>query len=377
MRIACTASRNLLRRNPSIQPAHLVKSTTERYASQCSYAEGQEGLTARELFDEAQIARLSGHCYRPWDEIKALAAEENFTVLAGGDTYFTRWYLAQGRLSGGPISSADTASSTLCLFIRGVMWRSSELDTVRVWQQLAKSWPAAYLPEKMPRQENSNAVVQAHAGMAEMTTQLYEEVVNKIRTFDGPLLIAGHSMGGSLATLLAVRFAVEGDRRAQDISCRTFGSPPALASSCGGLGSTVLRGRSIDFSIRNWVLDYDPVPRAMLSADPYFQFAIQSEGAKRALDWGQRLFGNPRWLSQTRFLFRSIGEVFLLSRIKRSDNYVPLHEETMEQELRMPVNELVSRPVLLLQTVLDHKHTSYSHDLLSAARLQHAKECKR
>ena len=58
-------------------------------------------LSSSELMKEAQLARLSGLCYLDWDKLKAEAQKEGFTVVAGGDTFFTRWFVAKGRLTGG------------------------------------------------------------------------------------------------------------------------------------------------------------------------------------------------------------------------------------------------------------------------------------
>jgi hypothetical protein len=51
---------------------------------------------------KAQISRLSGYCYSEWDNLKAAVSAEGLNVVAGGDTYFTRWYIATGKLYGGP-----------------------------------------------------------------------------------------------------------------------------------------------------------------------------------------------------------------------------------------------------------------------------------
>jgi hypothetical protein len=93
----------------------------------------------------------------------------------------------------------------------------------------------------------------------------------------GPVHFAGHSLGGSLAKLLAARFVVTGQCLSTDVSVRTFGSPPVFSSSCGGHGSHIMRQLGIPaHRFRDWVLDYDPVPRAMISADPYYQLALKN-----------------------------------------------------------------------------------------------------
>lgn len=130
---------------------------------------------------QAQIARLSGACYLPWDDLKAAAQRERFHVLAGGDTYFTRWFLARGTFHG-------SEASATALFCRGVMWRSTELDSVRVWQALSQSWPAPFLEGKLPPLA-SGGVVQAHKGIAELSHELAAAVAPHLRGVDGAALL--------------------------------------------------------------------------------------------------------------------------------------------------------------------------------------------
>lgn len=55
-------------------------------------------LSAADLYKEAQIARLSALCYMEWKDLQVAAYKEGFQVVAGGDLFFTRWYLAKGVL---------------------------------------------------------------------------------------------------------------------------------------------------------------------------------------------------------------------------------------------------------------------------------------
>lgn len=55
-------------------------------------------------------------------------------------------------------------------------------------------------------------------------------------------------------------------------SCYTFGSPPVLAHEHGGGGGPVLQALGLPpDAINSFVLEMDPVPRALLSVDPTFQ----------------------------------------------------------------------------------------------------------
>lgn len=98
----------------------------------------------------------------------------------------------------------------------------------------------------------------------------------------GYLHLAGHSMGGTLAKLLMLRLLQSGERRADEMETHTYGSFPVFAASCGSSGRRVLELAGISASrMRNWVLDFDYVPRMMISSDPYFQFALRSKVCRR------------------------------------------------------------------------------------------------
>lgn len=65
-------------------------------------------------------------------------------------------------------------------------------------------------------------------------------------------------------------------RTADRLSCHSFGSPPVLAHEEGGGGRKVLELLGAQQqSCRHWVQENDPVPRALMSADPYFTMLMQ------------------------------------------------------------------------------------------------------
>lgn len=73
-------------------------------------------------------------------------------------------------------------------------------------------------------------------------------------------------------------------------SCYTFGSPPVLAHEAGGGSDAVLEVlRLPPGSIQNFVLEMDPVPRALLSVDPSFELLSVSERAGLAVLAGDDL----------------------------------------------------------------------------------------
>jgi hypothetical protein len=119
---------------------------------------------------QAQIARLSGACYLDWGQLKAAAREDHFDVVAGSDTYFTRWYVARGVLRSG-LADGEPETPVTCVIFRGVMWRSAEVNSLRVWQQLSQSWAAPFMEGELAALAHGG-VVQAHAGMAAMAAEL-------------------------------------------------------------------------------------------------------------------------------------------------------------------------------------------------------------
>ena len=92
----------------------------------------------------------------------------------------------------------------------------------------------------------------------------------------GPVTLAGHSLGGTFAKLLAAMLVADGRVRPGDVACHTYGSPAAFATTAGGRGTAVMRRLGLrNHQIRNWVLDHDPIPRAWTEANAYLQMALQ------------------------------------------------------------------------------------------------------
>jgi hypothetical protein len=146
---------------------------------------------------QAQIARLSGACYHDWNQLKKDVRHEGFEVIAGGDTYFTRWFIAQGILDGEygshtkhgkadprarqlrseidiPLPKTQCEESTFVI-CRGVMWSSAELNSLRVWRQLSQSWPVPFMPDHLGSHP-SGGIVQCHKGMGDMALELSEAI---------------------------------------------------------------------------------------------------------------------------------------------------------------------------------------------------------
>ena len=82
------------------------------------------------------------------------------------------------------------------------------------------------------------------AGVADMAGQLYEALripVTEAEALQRPCYFGGHSLGGSLALLLAVLFRLRLPLSPQLLQCCTFGSPPVLSHGSGRGGNEVLQ----------------------------------------------------------------------------------------------------------------------------------------
>lgn len=67
-------------------------------------------------------------------------------------------------------------------------------------------------------------------------------------------------------------------------------------------------------SLRSFVLDSDPIPRAMLSIDPTFAFVKQWPAVKSIMQLGRWFTGqqSPAPVTPARFMYNNVGEVYLI-----------------------------------------------------------------
>ncbi|KAG2489820.1 hypothetical protein HYH03_011769 [Edaphochlamys debaryana] len=220
----------------------------------------------------------------------------------------------------------------------------------------------------------SDAQIVAHTGVAGLARQLWAPVFPYIAGASAAgcshVFLAGHSMGGALAQLLWAQLVLGGHRAPDATSCHTFGSPPVLAHASGGGGARVLRAlRAPPGAVVNWVLEHDPVPRAMHSTDPAFAAARGLvPGLSTLLALRGSLLGGGAALSSGRFLYETAGEVLLLRWAEKGGcEAVPVAEADAEAVLGLPLSASLAAPVKTLQHWLDHHHASYHHDLEAAA----------
>ena len=86
-----------------------------------------------------------------------------------------------------------------------------------------------------------------------------------------------------------------------------------LAHRDGGGGKLALKVLGAPPSAcRSYVLENDPVPRALISADPNFRAAASWAPVARLLQLRQALLGPGSMLSSERFMFENVGDTFLL-----------------------------------------------------------------
>ncbi|KAG2433103.1 hypothetical protein HYH02_012806 [Chlamydomonas schloesseri] len=300
-----------------------------------------------------------------------------------------------------PAATSSLESGTSCrfIFLRGVQWSAPETNTLALSTSLASFWPVPLVPPAeiaisagaagtpasdptpSPRGSGSSSTsgpasehLVAHSGVAAMARELYPVLLPHIRSAGESgaqhVVFAGHSMGGSLAKLTWATAIMRGVLSPAAASCHTFGSPPVLAHSSGGGGARALRLlRAPPAACVNWVLEHDPIPRAMLTADPYLTAARKAvPGLSALLALRGAVLGEGAALSSGRFLYETLGETMLLRwSSKGGCEVVPVSEADAETLLQMAVEEALSAPIRSLQYWLDHHHASYHHDLEAAA----------
>ncbi|KXZ49030.1 hypothetical protein GPECTOR_23g118 [Gonium pectorale] len=284
----------------------------------------------------------------------------------------------------------------------GRRWGAHDSNTVSLSASLANFWPTPLVPTGSMTAGTASASASgsgadtgggsansggggpgampplgelvAHSGVAAMARELLPTLLPHIRGAADAgaehVVFAGHSLGGSLAKLIWALSILQGHRSPEASSCHSFGSPPVLAHASGGGGARVLRVlRAPPAACLNWVLEHDPVPRAMLTADPYFAAARAAlPGLSALLSLRGALLGEGAALSSGRFLYETVGELLLLRWASKGGcEVVPVSEADAESLLKMALDEATTAPVRTLQYWLDHHHASYHHDLETAA----------
>ncbi|WIA13252.1 hypothetical protein OEZ85_006841 [Tetradesmus obliquus] len=373
----------------------------------------KQALSWQELHRAAQIAAWSGLCYVMPDELQARIQQQHaqLTLVAHGRNAFTGWFIVDGvvphahfcstvrqRTAAGSRSSSnggisdDDDDADACavpggrrerfIFMRGVQWSAQDVDSTKLSQALMRLWPA-HFPRIQPKTRNAatssaaatpgsssssngkgtagTAAVAAgavplvaHDGVAELAESMFDQLrpyFDQADDVDMPICFAGHSLGGSLAMLTMVQYQLQSRRRhSSSPSCYTFGSPPVLAHEQGGGGHRVLQALRLPSDcVKNFVLENDPVPRALLSVDPTFELLSSWGAVQGLLQLRQLLAGQGSPLSPGRFLFESVGQVHLIKWTPEGGSeVVPLDSHEIETELSFlapkPVGVSMSKP---------------------------------
>ncbi|KAI8467487.1 MAG: hypothetical protein J3K34DRAFT_460375 [Monoraphidium minutum] len=392
----------------------------------------------------ATIASWSGLCYLhdKEDNLEARLAAGGAALVAAGRTDFTAWYVADGAIDAsafarhaldrrGAAGAAAAPAAALgappprrerFVLLRGVQWGAPDLDTARMWRSLVRVWPQPL--------EAAPAIV-AHEGAAEMALHMFDQLrpyLDQAEDAGIPVVFGGHSLGGSLSKLLMTLYRARSRRRARPRvsqpppSCFTFGSPPVMAHAEGGGGDRVLHELGLPRGqCRNFVLQNDPIPRALLSVDPTYQMLSGLPVVQSLLELRARLAGHGTALSPQRFLFETVGEVHFIKWTPQDGAQVLLLEPgELAAELSMlstpqvatpsapstpsapgtpaPGTPLASAdggaapaggvqaaaaaaaarlsPLATVRAVLDHHHGSYAQELEAAAGRELARVLK-
>lgn len=239
---------------------------------------------------------------------------------------------------------------------------------------LMRCWPAPF-QEKYTRP--AGALV-AHSGVSEMATHLWQDLHPHILNASGAIHFAGHSMGGSLAVLLTAMSHLQLGMPGYRMTATTFGSPPVLSLNQGHDGAAILEALGMaPTSVRNYVLDNDPVPRALLSVDPTFAAIKGWTPFKSLLELRERFLGPGVVLSPSRFLYHTVGPVYLIRWSQEEGHTVlPLNADQLEEHLKLDVETLRAQPMRLAQAIMDHHLGNYAQELRwtagSLARRQRA-----
>lgn len=153
------------------------------------------------------------------------------------------------------------------------------------------------------------------------------------------------------------------------LNCYLFGSPPVLTHKDGSSRRVLALLGLQAAQVRAFVLQNDPVPRAMLAADPAFSIVKKWSVTRQLLELRGWFLGQGAMFSTQRFLYDKIGHVYLITWAEDAGgcDVQPLSEESLAEALAMDGQELISQPGKYLAALLDHHHGSYTQELQTAA----------
>ena len=332
----------------------------------------------REYSKAALTARLSNYCYKT--NLKELLEADGYSLVYEKYTSVTRVYVCDRKIGFDEKTKEDVVERTIVA--RGAVWGDDQnVDRIRLSNQISKVWPTQVAP---------NVPVGCHTGVFEMTEEFFNELTPYI---NGPdvgkevkkLTFCGHSLGGSIATILAVwtKLRLEVDCAKMNVNVHTYGSPNVLALDMSllnkmekeekekfrGYPKSALDAIGFEESaLRAHVLSNDIVPRMWLSHDPVFNTLKSNEWGANLLKWKEETFGRRGMLTMDRFLYEVSGYLVFLELgndnaakravVKETAN-LETHLERLTWQLEDFTSGAQNNPLRALAPALEHNSQNY------------------
>ena len=367
-------------------PRHLsAVSTSSSNGTSSSFEETASDIPAvdiskSDLLRTSAAVKLASYVYKV-GSVEPWVTRDGFVLRAQGNTECTRWFVCDELVDGGSGDDKNNDSVSQRWFIvRGAAWNDENVDSVKLSTQIARAWPSPLHP---------GIPVVCHAGIAEMTEEFWPEIEPWIVSLppNATASFTGHSLGGSMATLLMTWARHRCGLCSTKIEpTHTFGSPPVIAADgwalrrkgsdeglervarqlaqggdwvgelanavglqgavrgLGGLGvARVPNGstptetasdsqcalRLAGFaptSVKQFVLSNDPVPRMWLASDPMFGSMVRNnESLKSLLDAREYFFGQGMF-TKNRFLYDAVGTLYWLKWTANDGTEITVHE---------------------------------------------------
>ena len=338
--------------------------------------EEEEEEEEEEYSKAALTARLSNYCYKT--NLEELLESDGYELVWDKFTDVTRVYVADRKID----YDDDPQALERFIVARGAVWGDDQnVDRMRLSNQISKVWPTQVHPDVQ---------VVCHTGVYEMTEEFFNEITPYI---NGPdigkevrkLTFCGHSLGGSIATILAVwtKLRLEVDCELMKVNVHTYGSPNVLALDMSllnkmekdeketfrGYPKSALDAIGLEESVlRAHVLSNDIIPRMWLSHDPLFNTVKSNEWGANLLKWKERTFGTRGMLTMDRFLYEVSGYLVFLELgtdnaakravVKETAN-LATHHERLTWQLEDFTSGAQNNPLRALAPALEHNSQNY------------------
>ena len=326
----------------------------------------------------ALTARLSNYCYK--NNLKELLESDGYSLVYEKYTSVTRVYIADRKIGFDEMKKEDIVERTIVA--RGAVWGDDQnVDRIRLSNQISKVWPTQVHPD---------VPVGCHTGVYEMTEEFFNEITPYIKGPDvgeevKKLTFCGHSLGGSIAMILAAwtKLRLDVDCVKMKVNVHTYGSPNVLALDMSllnkmekeeketfrGYPKSALDAIGLEESaLRAHVLSNDIVPRMWLSHDPVFNTLKSNEWGANLLKWKEETFGRRGMLTMDRFLYEVSGYLIFLELgndnaakravVKETAN-LETHLERLTWQLEDFTSGAQNNPLRALAPALEHNSQNY------------------